>query len=216
MLLLPIFPQLYTTFPFTHSDWIPYAVICLMSFHISELLCYFPKNCWENACILVTSFCLTSTAQHDLFGCFLPNNLISALTQALHPQWNQSPNSLTTNRKEWENWLTNHQVQYWDLSGYYKYTGRQQQASSMPDSRDNCRPWSMMFVCLLLEGVSSTFLKQGFFPPTGKCQLSKGDCIILQAVWNGSVKNMRDNHSVLLQNSHILRALYPLYVEFLL
>lgn len=37
-------------------------------------------------------------------------------------------------------------------------------------------------VCLLLEGVSSTFLKQAFFPPTGKCQLSKGDHVILQAV----------------------------------
>lgn len=166
----------------------------------------------HNGHFLLPNFCCSAWS----FWMFFSKYLISALTQTLHPQWNWSPNSFSTNRKERENWLTNHQVQYWDLSGYYKYTGRQQQASSMSDSRDNCRPWSMMFVCLLLEGVSSTFLKQAFFPPTGKCQLSKGDCIIFQEVWNTSVKNMRDNHSVLLQNLHILRALYSLYVEFFL
>lgn len=152
-----------------HSLWLASnAVICLMSFHTQDYIraaLLLPqkllgKRMMHTGHFLLPNFCCSAWS----FWMFSSKYLINALTQTLHPQWNWSPNSVSTNRKELENWLTNHQVQYWNLSGHYKYTGRQQQTSSMPDSRDNSRPWSMMFA-FYLRVLHPHSLNKSFFLP---------------------------------------------------
>lgn len=167
MLLLPILPQLYTTFPFTHSDRLPSAVSCLLSLHTQDYIrtaLLLPRKLLEKwmhtGHFILPNFCCSACS----FCMFSSKYLINALPQTLHPQWNRSPNSFSTNREEWEDWLTNHHVQYWNLSAYHKYTGRQQQASSMSDSGDNCRPWSMMFA-FFLRVFHPCCLNKPFFLP---------------------------------------------------